>query len=39
VAEDLYNEGSGWSGRIEGQTQPIEVVGNVLAQIEGVLDP
>jgi hypothetical protein len=39
VAEDLYNEGSGWSGRIEGQTQPIEVVRNVLAQIDGVLDP
>lgn len=44
VAQQLYEESngdftSGWSGKIENPTSPIEVCKNVLAQIDGVADP
>lgn len=39
VAQTLHGEGLGWSGKIENPTSPREVVKNVLAQIDGVLDP
>lgn len=39
VAQDLAEEGTGWSGRIESATSPREVIDDVLAQIDGVLDP
>lgn len=38
IAQQLHTEGRGWSGKIEGQTSPGEVVDNVLAQIDGVRD-
>ena len=44
-AETLYNEyqdgasAGAWSGKIESQTHPQEVVQNVLQQIDGILDP
>src|SRR6185503_15737744 len=39
AAETLYNEDNGWSGKISAQSQPIEVVNNVLEQIDAVFDP
>lgn len=39
VAQQLYEEGTGWSGRIENQTSPIAVVKDVLAQIDAVDEP
>lgn len=37
-AEQLFDEGNGWSGRIEGSTSPGQVVRDVLAQIDAVPD-
>lgn len=39
VAQQLYDEGNGWSGRIENETSPIAVVKDVLAQIDAVDEP
>jgi hypothetical protein len=39
VAQDLYDEGTGWSGRVESGTSPQAVIDDVLAQIDGILDP
>ena len=39
VAQQLHDEGTGWSGRIENQTSPIAVVKDVLAQIDAVDEP
>lgn len=39
VAQQLHGESLGWSGKIENPTSPMAVVENVLAQIDGVLDP
>lgn len=39
AAEDLHAEGTGWSGKIEGQTTPLDVVKNIQAQGDIVLDP
>jgi len=39
VAQALYDEGTGWSGRIENQTSPIAVVKDILAQIDAVDEP
>lgn len=38
VAQQLHEEGNGWSGRIENATSPIAVVKDVLAQIDAVDD-
>lgn len=37
-AEQLHEEGRGWSGRIESQTHPEDVVSDVLRQIDAVRD-
>jgi hypothetical protein len=40
AAETFYNEDNGWSGKIAvAGVQPLEVVNNIAAQVDGLFDP
>lgn len=39
AAEQLYNEGLGWSGKIENPTSPREVCKNIQEQCDLIMDP